>query len=263
MTRKAETASVPSMMYLRTAGPLKLLGDISTVVGIKARISAQGWYWLIIGALVFPLPLFYMLNAYAGDDSAASIRIISGTLVFSVSFSTANQGSQQFLAERFTGNLKLIITAPVSKFAYVSGTLIHSSMVGAGSVVAILVFALASGIDIDPTWTFLPVVVLSVLFLAGVSLFITSFASSIVVGSMLANIMGIILAMVSPVFYTMDQAPLLLRWLGYVSPLRYAADGLSASLTGRTDVTVEVGVLAASALGAMALGLWRLPWREK
>ena len=61
----------------------------------------------------------------------------------------------------------------------------------------------------------------------------------------------------------MEQAPLLLRWLGYVSPLRYAADGLSASLTGGTDVAVEVAVLAASALGTMALGLWRLPWREK
>ena len=238
MNRRAEAAGVPSMMDLQTAGPLKLLGDISTVVGIKTRISAQGWYWLIIGALVFPLPLFYMLNPYVGDDSAASIRIIAGTLVFSVSFSTANQMSQQFLAERFGGNLKLIITAPVSKFAYVAGTLIHSSVVGAGSVAAILVFALVSGIDIDPTWTFLPVVVLSVLFLAGVSLLITSFASSIVVGSMLSNMVGIILAMVSPVFYTMEQAPLLLRWLGYVSPLRYAADGLSASLAGQTDVAV-------------------------
>ena len=69
--------------------------------------------------------------------------------------------------------------------------------------------------------------------------------------------------MVSPVFFTMEQAPLLLRWLGYVSPLRYAADGLSASLTGQTDVAIEVAVLAASAFGAMALGLWRLPWREK
>ena len=263
MIRLREGSDVPLAMDLRATGAIKLLGDISTVVGIKTRVTTKDWPWFFIGALVFPLPLFYMLNAYVGDDPAASIRIISGTLVFSVSFSTANQLSQQFLAERFNGNLKLIITAPVSKFAYVAGTLIYSSMIGAGSVIAILVFALASGIDIDPTWTFLPVVVLSVLFLAGVSLFITSFASSLVLGSMLANIVGIILAMVSPVFFTMEQAPLLLRWLGYVSPLRYAADGLSASLTGRTDVAVEIAVLAVSALGAMVCGLWKLPWREK
>ena len=263
MRPRPELTNVPAATGLRVTGPVKLLGDISTVIGIKTRISVRNWYWFIAGALVFPLPLFYMLNAYVGDDPAASIRIIAGTLVFSVSFSTANQMAQGFLDERFSGNLKLMITAPVAKSAYVAGTLMHSSMIGAVSVVAILVFALVSGIDIDPTWTFLPVVVLAVLFLAGVALFITSFASSRTVGSMLANMVGIILAMVSPVFFTMEQAPLLLRWLGYISPLRYAADGLSASLSGRTDVAVEIAVLAASTLAAMALGLWRLPWREK
>ena len=262
MRHQPESANIPQTMVLRAAGPIKLLGDLSTVVGIKTRISAKNWHWFLIGALVFPLPLFYMLNAYVSDDPAAQIRIIAGTLVFSVSFSTANQLSQQFLAERFGGNLKLMITAPVSKFAYVAGTLLNSSMVGAGSVIAILVFALASGIDIEPTWTFLPVVAFAVLFLAGLSLFITSFATSLAVGSMMANIVGIVLAMVSPVFFTMDQAPLLLRWLGYVSPLRYAADGLSASLTGRSDVGVEIAVLTTSAFVAMVIGLWKLPWRE-
>ena len=263
MRHRAEPDDTPLATDLRAGGAIKLLGDISTVVGIKTRVTAKDWLWLIIGALFFPLPLFYMLNAYVGDDPEALIRVISGTLVFSVSFSTANQIAQQIMAERFNGNLKLMITAPVSKFAYVTGTLMHSSMVGAASVVAILVFALASGIDIAPTWTFLPVIVLSVLFLSGVALFITGLSPSFTVGNMMANIVGIILAMVSPVFFTMEQAPLLLRWLGYVSPLRYAADGLSASLTGRTDVEVEVAVLMVSALVAMVLGLWRLPWREK
>ena len=263
MRRQPESASVPPGMDLRVTGPVKLLGDISTVVGIKTRISARNWHWLIIGALVFPLPLFYMLNAYVAGDPAAAIRVIAGTLVFSVSFSTANQTSQVLLNERFQGTLKLMVAAPISKIAYVAGVLVHSLMIGAGSVVAILVFALVSGIDVRPTWTFLPVVVLAVLFLAGLTLFIISFASSFAVGSMLTNIAGIILAMVSPVFFTMEQAPLLLRWLGYISPLRYAADGLSASLAGRTDVAVEVAVLAASACVAMAMGLWKLPWREK
>ena len=174
-------------MDLRVTGPIKLLGDISTVIGIKTRISVRNWYWFIAGALVFPLPLFYMLNAYVGDNPEAMIRIIAGTLVFSVSFSTANQMTQEFLDERFTGNLKLIITAPVAKSAYVAGTLMHSSMIGGVSVVAILVFAFATGIDIEPTWTFLPVVVLAVLFLAGVALFITSFASSRAVGRAIAS----------------------------------------------------------------------------
>ena len=263
MIRQSESVHVTVAGDLQTVGLVKLIGDVTTILGIKTRVSAKNWYWFVIGSLSFPLPLFYMLNAYVGDDPAAVIRIISGTLVFSVSFTTANQMAQEIMGERFHGNLKLVITAPVSKFAYVAATLLHSLMIGAGSAVAIFAFALVSGIDVDPTWTFLPVIVLTVLFLAGVALFMTSLSPSFQVGNLLANLVGIVLAMVSPVFYTIDQAPLFLRWLGYVSPLRYAADGLSASLSGGTDVMVEVVVLALSALGAMAIGLWRLPWREK
>ena len=263
MKQRPKATGVSSAAVLRTAGAVKLMGDISTVFGIKLRISANQWQWFLIGALLFPLPLFYMMFAYVSDDPPAVIRIIAGTLVFSVSFTTANQMAQQFVAERFGGTLKLMITAPVSKFAYVIGTLMHSSIIGAGSVVAMLIFALASGIDINLTWTFLPVIVLTVLFLAGLTLFITSFATSAAVGGLLANIAGIILAIVSPVFFTMERAPLLLRWLGYVSPLRYAADAISTSLTGQTDVQVELAVLSVTSIAAMLLGLWKLPWRQK
>ena len=224
---------------------IKLLGDISTVVGIKTRATTKDWPWffdwgarLSAAAAGYAWPQTPMLATTPRHQSESYLgRWVQRVLLNSQS------AISPFLAERFNGNLKLIITAPVSKFAYVAGAIDYSSMIGAGSVIAILGFALASGIDIDPTWTFLPVVVLSVLFLAGVSLFITSFASSLVVGSMLANIVGIILAMVSPVFFTMEQVPLLLRWLGYVSPLRYAADGLSASLTGAELLFVKGGVI--------------------
>ena len=67
----------------------------------------------------------------------------------------------------------------------------------------------------------------------------------------------------SPVYFTMEQAPFLLRLLGYVSPLRYAADGIGKSVSGRGDVWTELAVLAGFAIVTMSLGLWRLPWREE
>ena len=45
-------------------------------------------------------------------------------------------------------------------------------------------------------------------------------------------------------------------------PLRYAADGIDKSLSGQTDVGVELAVLAGFAVVTMAMGLWRKPWRE-
>ena len=54
-----------------------------------------------------------------------------------------------------------------------------------------------------------------------------------------------------------------MRALGWVSPLRYAADGLMKSFSGRTDVWVELVVLSGFAVASMSLGLWRLRWRER
>ena len=71
-----------------------------------------------------------------------------------------------------------------------------------------------------------------------------------------------VLAALSPVYFTMEQAPLLLKLLGYVSPLRYAADGITKSLSGQSDVWFELAVLAGFSIVTMSLGLWRLPWRE-
>ena len=48
-----------------------------------------------------------------------------------------------------------------------------------------------------------------------------------------------------------------------VTSCRKQVDGIEKSLSGRSDVLVELGVLAGFAAATMALGLWRLPWREK
>ena len=261
--RQADSSPAQGAMFLRTSGPLKFADDVLTVAEIEVLIMARAWYWYLVGALAFPLPIFYLTHSLAPDDLEVVRRIVAGTLVFGASFTTANMVGQQISAERFTGKLKLLITLPVYKLAYVFGTLIFSSLMGAGSVTALLAFALLSGVELDLTWTLLPTIVLAILSLAGLTLFITSLAPSLNVGSIMANLLGIILVLISPVYFTMDQAPMLLRWLGFVSPMRYAADGIATSLSGGTNVWVELAALAAFSVATMSLGLWKLPWREK
>ena len=99
--------------------------------------------------------------------------------------------------------------------------------------------------------------------MAGLTLFVVSFAPSLQAGNLITGLLSLALAAVSPVYFTMEQAPLLLRLLGYVSPLRYAADGIGKSVSGRGDVWTELAVLAGFAVVTMSLGLWRLPWREE
>ena len=78
----------------------------------------------------------------------------------------------------------------------------------------------------------------------------------------MANLVGIVLVVVSPVFFSMDRAPLVLKILGWVSPMRYAADGIMKSLSGRTDVWIESVILITFAGLSMTVGLWNLRWRE-
>ena len=53
-----------------------------------------------------------------------------------------------------------------------------------------------------------------------------------------------------------------MQWFGWVSPFRYAADGLMKSFSGRTDIWGEFTIIVAFAIVTMALGLWRMRWRE-
>ena len=256
-------ASRPGAPSLRTSGPLKFAGDVLTITETKLLTIRRSWYWFLAAAIVFPLPIFYLAHSLAPDDPEAVRRIMAGTIVFGASFTTGLLVGQNFNSERFMGTLRLVVTMPVSKAAYVLGSLLYSSLTGFLAVAMLLLFALAANVDMEITWTLLPSIVLAVLCLSGLTLFVVSFAPSVQVGNIMAALLGMVLAIVSPVYFTMEQAPLVQKWLGYVSPLRYAADAISASLSGRSDVLVELAVLSAFAIAAMCLGLWKLPWRER
>ena len=245
-----------------TGGVGKFFSDVVSVFEINFVPEVRHWYVLLLMSVGLPLPWFFVTRSIAPDDPDAIRRLLAGTLVFGVSFSIGMLVGQNFAAQRFTGTLKLLITMPVSKGAYVIGSLAYSSISGFITAVFLVAFGFLAGVQIDLAWGLAPALVLAVLSVAGLTLFAVSFAPSPQVATILTIILSLVLAALSPVYFTMEQAPLLLRLLGWVSPLRYAADGIDKSLSGQTDVGVELAVLAGSAVVTMALGLWRLPWRE-
>ena len=247
----------------RTGGVGKFVSDTVSVFEINFLPVVKHWYLLLLMALGFPIPWFYVTRSIAPDDPDILRRLLAGTIVFGVTFSIGMLVGQNVVAQRFMGNLRLLITMPVSKGAYVLGSLAYSSISGTITVVALLGFGLAAGVDIDVAWGLVPSLILSVLTMAGLTLFVVSFAPSLQAGNLITGLLSLALAAVSPVYFTMEQAPFLLRLLGYVSPLRYAADGIGKSVSGRGDVWTELAVLAGFAIVTMSLGLWRLPWREE
>ena len=246
-----------------TGGFRKFMADTVSVFELNFLPALKHWYVTVLLAAGFPLPWFYVTRAIAPDDPQVLRRLLAGTLVFGVAFSIGMLVGQNFVGQRFTGALRLLITMPVSKGAYVLGSLAHSSLSGAMTVIILLGFALVAGVDIDLEWGLAPSIILTVLAVSGLTLFVVSFAPSSAGRQPRYRSAVTHLGCPIAVYFTMDQAPFLMKLIGYISPLRYAADAIEKSLSGQTDVWLELGILSVIALCAMSLGLWRMPWREK
>ena len=243
-------------------GRLKLLLDALTVLEMRLIAVKREWYWYLISALVFPMSMFYWSRALASDDPDAIRRLMIGAAIMGVSLQTVNGVGQSMIADRFQGKLKLLNTMPMSKVSYALGMMAWVGIQTVVIVALLLSIGRIGGVDYTLSWTFFPLIVAMVLTMAGATLFIASYAPTMEVGGIMTAMFGIVLVMISPVFFTMDQAPLLLRWLGYVSPLRYAADGIMESLSGGTDVWVQIAILVGFAIVTLSVGLWKLRWRE-
>ena len=241
---------------------IKFMRDTFSILEMKSLFLVRGWYWYIIRPLVFPLGVLLWLRIMIPDEPEVNLRVLSGAIVFGVSLSTANLLSQQILQDRFLGRIKLLITMPMSKSAYAAGLMFFSSAQAIPIVGILLGLSAFVNVDLSLTWAFLPMLLAALVGISGIALVIGSYAPSIEIGGIIANLYGIVLVMASPVFFTMDQSPLAIKLIGWVSPMRYAADGITKSISGDSQILVELIILFSFAFISMSIGLWKMRWRE-
>ncbi len=165
MERQTELASANPMRSVR--GPAKFLQDVLSILEMKLHLARQGWQWYLLGALIFPLGMFYWSRALVPDDPEAVRRLMTGTIIFGVSIMTANSLSDQLVQDRFQGRLKLLITMPMSKAAYAIGVLAFASIQSAAIMALLLAFGFIAGVDFDPTPAFVLVIIPMLLTMAG------------------------------------------------------------------------------------------------
>ena len=240
----------------------KFFRDVSSIFEIRLNIMLRGWHWYLMSTLVFPMGMFYFASALAPDNAEATRRAMVGSMIFGPTMLTTAMLGQNVLFDRFQNRLKLIITMPVSRVAYAFGILSFGIILSGSAVVILTVAAVVAGVEFHFTLAVIPIVVMTLLTMSGITLFVVSYAPSPEVGGIMSNLLGILMALVSPVYFPMEQAPTVMRLFGWVSPLRYAADGMMKSLSGRTDILTELVVLGIFASVCMGIGLWKLKWRE-
>ena len=263
MTTPSEIGAPGAHTRIISYGVAKFRSDVWSVLEMKFRFLLNGWQWYIIRPLVFPLGVLFFLKVIVPDDPEMNQRFLVGAIVFGVSFTSANLLSFQILQDRFLGRMKLLITMPMSKASYAVGVLAFAAIQSAPGILILLAISPFAGVDIELTWAFFPIIIASLLGMSGIALIIASISPSMEVGGIISNLVGVVLVMASPVFFTMEQAPLALEIVGWVSPMRYAADGTAKAISGNGDIWVELTAMAGFAVVSMALGLWKMKWREE
>jgi ABC-2 type transport system permease protein len=189
-------------------------------------------------------------------------RLVTGSIVFSLGLTIVNELSQTLLNERFNQQLKLIVVAPVNKASYAGGVVAAGLMRGILGSYILLLFAPLFDIHIELSLWLIPLTLLCALSLTGIALVIGTWAPNATMGNLLANTVGILVVMFSPIYYPVSRLPDWLEWPARLSPYTHAGTAIDAVLSGSGDFYGEMGLLAAITVVAMAAGVAGMRWRD-
>lgn len=163
------------------------------------------------------------------------------------------------LRERQSGTLERLLTTPLAKGAFMAGYGLAFAVVALVQALVCVAFAVGvCGLDIaGPTWQLVVVAVLDAVLGTALGLLASGFARSEF------QAIQFMPALILPQFFLCgllvprDRLPDGLRQLSDVLPLSYAVDAMQSLATdahGGHDVAVDVAVLAAFSVVALALG---------
>ena len=240
--------------------------DISCVFRIHlARLRREAGPFLL-AALVFPSAMYLFAVAVGGAEVAhdeGRLRLLAGSVVFSLSLTSISWLGYLLLENRFTGRLKLFATLPLAPSSYVFGVLVFALAQAALGTTALLLVGRALGVPVRPNFALLVVVVvLTMLCLCGLGVVIASRARSFSEGSLLTDTLGAGLVLLAPVYYAPEALPRALRLFAQLLPTTYAARAVRTTLAGGHEIGGELLALGLMAVATLALGFRLMKWRE-
>lgn len=249
------------------------LSDIVCVFRIHlARLRSEAGPF-VLAALIFPAAMYLFATAISSGDGAGApdagrrLRYLSASIVFSLSLTAISWLGYLLLENRFTGRLKLFATLPLAPSSYVIGILLFALAQAAIGTTSLLLVARTFGVNTAlriPSGALLlaVVVVLTMLSVCGLAVVIAARARSFSEGSLLTDSLGAGLVLLAPIYSAPDSMPRALGLLSKVLPTTYAARGVQAALSGRSDIGAELLTLALMAVVTLTVGFRVMRWRE-
>lgn len=232
---------------------------ITWMEALKVRASPSAY---AISVIVAPMGFLLFAKAMTPPGIDIGVRLVTGSLVFGLGLMSVNLLAQYILAERFNNEMKLIVGSPVHPLSYVGGIVVYSLGQSLVTAAIILSFAPLFGIDITLSFWLVPIVLLTAVSMTGTAIVIATWSPSLEVGGILANITGIFIVMLSPVYYPIERLPEWLRWVARFSPYTHAGEAINRILSGQGGFEREVVILAGITVVGLAVGVLGLRWRE-
>lgn len=240
----------------------KFISDSLVVFEIEIRRVRNAPLAYLLSGWIAPLGLLWFSFAVVGDarDGAADLRLISGGIIFGFGLLNLNTTSQFLMYDRFMNSLKLLIVSPVRPLSYALGLMAFSLVMSTPTAATVLIIG-QFFTDIRVSALLIPILILIACSMTSLGLLIGSWAPSWETGGMLSQLAGLVLALMSPVFYPIDRLPLAIRWVAYVSPYTYAGVAMRRSMSGDADVLAPAVILAILAAAAFVFGVRGFRWR--
>ena len=226
---------------------------------LKVRSWPAGY---VMSIVIGPLGFLLFAKALTPPGFDVGVRLVTGSLVFGLGLMSVNLLAQSILWERFNNEMKLVVVSPVHPLSYAAGILTYSVLQSLVTAAVILSFAPLFGIDITLSFWLVPLLLLTAVSMTGMGIVIGTWAPSMELGGMLANTFGILVVMLSPVYYPIDRLSEWLQWLARLSPYTHAGEAINRVLSGQGGFAQEALVLAGITVVGLAIGVLGLRWHE-
>ena len=239
-------------------------------VGLLKKETLRFWRvaFQTIGAPVLTTLLFLMVFSHILAERVRVFPDVSyveflapGLVMMSVLQNAFSNSSSSLIQSKVSGNLALILMPPISTraffLAYVGASMIRGLTVGAGVMVAALLFA-PSRPPVEPWWIF-AFAVLGGCMMGSLGVVAGLWAEKFDQTAMFQNFVIMPLTFLSGVFYSINSLPEFWGTLSRFNPFFYMIDGFRRGFFGASDVspllslTVTVAVAAATAALAARL----------
>jgi len=159
----------------------------------------------------------------------------------------------------------MMVASPVSETAYMLAEALSELLYASPALIILSALILQLKLDVFTIATLLTITLLVWLSTSALGFFISTYMPNIRNAWQISLLIGLILAVLPPVFYPIERVPEPLLWAAYIPPTTHAAIILrdSIGLISATNITYSWFILLAYTIAFLLLATYRAQWRER